>query len=147
MCAKVIHSWTEILKNRKQGVQKHCISVMNRSASQKLTKTFLLTDMMTISIESFKCPQKEIIKILKLFDYGIHKEHFKALYTGRGRTKVTRLTLPQKPKWRHTSALFTETVTGTIHSSSITGGKLLKLMIVAWSNASSKMKTEIKTAI
>ncbi len=40
------------------------------------------------------------------------------------RATVPGRTLPQKPKWRHTSALYTETRAGTILSSSITGSEL-----------------------
>ncbi len=56
----------------------------------------------------------------------------KALHMGRGkrwnqgdaRAVVPGQTLPQKPKWRHTSALYTETRAGTFLSSSITGSEL-----------------------
>ncbi len=43
---------------------------------------------------------------------------------GGTRAAVPGRTLPQKPKWRHTSALHTETRAGTILSSSITGSEL-----------------------
>ncbi len=56
----------------------------------------------------------------------------KAFHTGRGKRRnrgdaravVPGRTLPQKPKWRHTSAVYTETRAGTILSSSITGSEL-----------------------
>ncbi len=67
-----------------------------------------------------------------LGDPAARRTRTKAFHTGRGKRQnrgathaaVPGRTLPQKPKWRHTSALYTQTGTGTILSSSITGSEL-----------------------
>ncbi len=48
----------------------------------------------------------------------------KALQHGTRQAVEPRRTLPQKPEWSHTSALYTETGTETIISSSFTGSEL-----------------------
>ncbi len=51
--------------------------------------------------------------------------------------------LPQKPKWRHASALYTETRAGTILSSSITGSNANPDASISCHCLSLEMKTAI----